>query len=152
MSNNLDHINSSYKLNMPVIPAIPPILSTSLPSKEEISRNWNAKRELEMTDRGYACVLYKGLMEQIYEFEKMLNDDEEIAAHLASFGQTILIQIEEVSYHDPFLIVFYGFSDGNRVRLVQHTTQLNVLFTSIKLNPAENRVANRIGFCEGKYG
>jgi hypothetical protein len=44
-----------------------------------------------------------------------LNPDEEIAAYLSSFGQTMLIQIEKVGYHNPFFIVFYGSTlDDNR--------------------------------------
>jgi hypothetical protein len=100
-------------------------------------------------DHGYANVIYEGLLQQIHDFENTLNADEEIAAYLSSFGQTMLIQINKVSYLDPFFIIFYGsnFDDGRQVRLVQHTTQLNVLFTSIKLNPEEKRVVRRIGFC-----
>jgi hypothetical protein len=129
------------ELSLPEIPSIRPIEFSSI--------DWEAKRERETTDLGYAHVLYERLMEQIREFEKTLKDDEEIAAHLASFGQNILIQIESVGYHNPFFIVFQGFNlnDGHRVQLVQHTTQLNVLFTSYKLSPEENRPARRIGFC-----
>lgn len=128
-------------ISMPKIPSITPLEITPI--------DWEARREREMTDRGYAHVLYERLMKQIYDFEQTLNKDEEIAAQLASFGQNILIQINEVGYHNPFFIVFHGFNinNGNRVQLVQHTTQLNVLFTSIKLNPEEGRPARRIGFC-----
>ena len=113
---------------------------------KSIGSSIKARRE---QDHGYANVIYEGLLQQIRDFENTLNADEEIAAYLSSFGQTMLIQINKVSYLDPFFIIFYGsnFDDGRQVRLVQHTTQLNVLFTSIKLNPEEKRVVRRIGFC-----
>jgi hypothetical protein len=114
-----------------------------------LDRMHRDRREKEMEDHGYAHILYKQFIQQIRNFEKTLNPDEEIAAYLSSFGQTMLIQIEQVGYHNPFFIVFYGLNlhDGRRVQLVQHTTQLNVLFTSVKLNPEEDRPARRIGFC-----
>jgi hypothetical protein len=98
------------------------------------------------TNLGYANVIYERLMEQILEFESDLNGDEEIAAYLSSFGTTFLIQVEKIGYCNPFFIIFYGciVDTKQRVRLVQHTTQLNVLFTSIKLNPEEKREVRRI--------
>jgi Family of unknown function (DUF6173) len=135
---------SNFRISeLPQMSAIPSITHREIPSID-----LEAIREREMTDHGYAHILYERLMKQIYDFEKTLNKDEEIAAQLASFGQNILIQIEEVGYHNPFFIVFYGFNsnNGSRVQLIQHTTQLNVLFTSIKLNPEESRPARRIGF------
>jgi hypothetical protein len=150
MYNSPDFLNSSLLRNLPDLPS--PIKMNEPPSIQLI--DWEAKREQEMTDRGYAHVIYERLMEQIREFEEMLKDDEEIAAYLASFGQNILIQIEKVGYLNPFLIVFHGFNpnNGHRVQLVQHTTQLNVLFTSYKLSPEENRPARRIGFCPEEKG
>lgn len=117
--------------------------------EKSIESSRKAKRDQEMINHGYANIIYEGLLQQIRDFENTLNADEEIAAYLSSFGQTMLIQINKVSYLDPFFIIFYGsnFDDGRQVRLVQHTTQLNVLFTSIKLNPEEKRVVRRIGFC-----
>jgi Family of unknown function (DUF6173) len=147
MYNSQDSLNFSLPRNLPEFP--PPIKMNEPPLID-----WEARREKETTDLGYAHVLYERLMEQIREFEKTLKDDEEIAAHLASFGQNILIQIESVGYHNPFFIVFQGLNlkDGHRVQLVQHTTQLNVLFTSYKLSPEENRPARRIGFCPEEKG
>lgn len=110
-----------------------------------------AMQETRMADCGYAHILYERLMKQIQNFEADLNPDEEIAAYLSSFGTTMLIQIEDIGYHNPFFIIFYGYTvnDGQRIQLVQHTTQLNVLFTSVKLCPEKNRQARRIGFHTG---
>lgn len=104
--------------------------------------------EQRMTDCGYANILYECLVEQIRDFEKTLQPNQEIGAYLSSFGNAILIQIENIGYHNPFFIVFYGknIQDNRKVQLVQHTTQLNVLFTSIDLEKDEKREARRIGF------
>jgi Family of unknown function (DUF6173) len=143
---NQDFLNRLPSTNLPNL-SPQPIIKREVPISE-------ARREKETTDLGYAHVIYERLREQIREFEKTLKDDEEIAAYLASFGQNILIQIEDVGYHNPFLIVFHGFdlNNGQRVQLIQHTTQLNVLFTSYKLSPEENRPARRIGFCPEEKG
>ena len=97
---------------------------------------------------GLAHVIHEILMQQITAFERNLHPDEEIAAYLSSFGQRFLIRIENVSYQNPYLIIFEGRreEDGNRAILVQHTTQLNVLFVALKLKADEARAPRRIGF------
>lgn len=136
--------------NFPQIPRISPInpIPSSMP---DFSGAIQAMQETRMADHGYAHILYERLMQQIQDFEADLDPNEEIAAYLSSFGTTLLIQIEDIGYHNPFFIIFYGYTanDGQRVQLVQHTTQLNVLFTSVKLHPEENRQARRIGFRTG---
>ena len=102
-------------------------------------------------NRGFANVLYEQLMVQIAEFEKELNQDEEIAAYLASFGKEIIIQIEAISFSDPYFIIFEGSVNNSPVRLVQHVSQLNVLFTSINVKEL-NRPPRRFGFVPSNKG
>jgi len=99
-------------------------------------------------DLGYAYVMFEHLMVQVRDFEATLKPTEEVAAYLSSFGSQILVQIERIGFMDPYLVVFDGWniSDGKKVRLVQHTSQLSVLFTSMSLKPEETRPARRIGF------
>jgi hypothetical protein len=106
---------------------------------------------LEAAKLGYADLMYDRLMKQIGEFEKTLNPDEEIAAHLASFGREYIVQIHDIGYHNPYLIVFKGINvaDGSKVRLVQHVTQINVLFVAVKV-VEENRKPIRFGFVQNK--
>jgi hypothetical protein len=101
--------------------------------------------EAEATQRGYAHIMHERLMGCIADFERALNPNEEVAAYLASFGAQILIRIERVAYRNPYLIIFTGSDEqGRRVELVQHTTQLNVLFVAVPVE--EPRPARRIGF------
>ncbi len=97
---------------------------------------------------GFADVMYDRLIQQIAEFEKDLDTEHEIGAMLASFGREVVIHIESIGYHNPYFIVFYGSNsvDGAKVKLVQHVSQINVLFVSVKVN--ENRPARRIGFID----
>jgi hypothetical protein len=81
----------------------------------------------------------------IADFERELKAEEEIGAYLASFGARIFIRIERVGCRNPYLITFTGLDEeGRRVELVQHTTQLSVLFVAVPVE--EPRVPRRIGF------
>jgi hypothetical protein len=99
-------------------------------------------------EHGFADVMYETLMDEIRDFEETLNPDEEIGAYLSSFGQTVLIQVERVTYANPYLIIFDGFNADSkaRVRLIQHTSQISVLFVAVQVKPEEDRKPRRIGF------
>ncbi|MBP0030791.1 DUF6173 family protein [Roseofilum sp. Guam] len=96
---------------------------------------------------GYANVMFKYLLEEIQEFESDLQADEEIAVYLASFAGGMPIRIESINYRDPYYIVLSGTTEeGQKVRLVQHVTQISILFMPIKVPSEDNRKAKRIGF------
>lgn len=103
-------------------------------------------REQHEVDLGYANVLHNRLVRQIKDFERGLSPGEEVGAYLSSFGTRVLVQIQSVGYHDPYFIIFKGISvdDGRQVRLVQHTSQVSVLFVALKVS--ENRKPRRVGF------
>ncbi|MBE7683261.1 MULTISPECIES: DUF6173 family protein [Paenibacillus] len=88
---------------------------------------------------------YDILMAQIKAFEDELNESEEIAIQLASFGQSVLMNVTEIGFHNPSLMFFYGHVNGQWSQLVQHVSQLSFLITVVpKSDP--NRPARRIGF------
>jgi hypothetical protein len=88
--------------------------------------------------------MYERVVHSINEFEKDLDPDQEVGARLVSFGSDATFHIEDVSFWGPDMIVFEGFSSvGDKVRLLQHVSQLSVLLV------AANRThekARRIGF------
>lgn len=87
---------------------------------------------------------YNVLIEQIRDFEAGLDDEHEVGGRLVSFGNTTTFHIEEIGYHGPFMVMFYGRDvDGQQVTLVQHFTQLNVLLIAMKKQQEKPR---RIGF------
>lgn len=107
-----------------------------------------SKRNLAEHDNGFASIIHDRLMREIKTFEESLNPDEEIGGYLSAFGSIILLRIHEIHYSNPYLIVFKGVNNetGDRMNLIQHTTQLNVLFVALKIEKIEERPARRLGF------
>ena len=88
---------------------------------------------------------YQRLILYIQNFEKTLNQEEEVAMGFTDTGTGIL-RIEGLAYFDPDVVTYYGTDQmGARVQLVQHVSQLNVLLRAMpKQNEAEE--PRRIGF------
>ncbi len=98
-----------------------------------------------LPDHTMADTLYDRLIQQIAAFEDDLKEDEEVGACLTNFGREIVISVEDISYHNPGLIIFHGYTgNGDRVTLLQHMTQVNVLLCALKV--PEDREPRRIGF------
>ena len=84
-------------------------------------------------------------MREIQDFEEDLDDNHEVALKLCHFGQNILLNVTEISYHNPSLIFFYGTVNGKESQLIQHVNQISFLLTSVeKIDP--NAPPRRIGF------
>ena len=117
---------------------------------KNISAFSEGMKEPDLTARHYADLLHRNLLEQIADFEETLEDDEQIGAYLSSFGREMFIRIENVGYHNPDFIIFYGtgVDDGKKIQLVQHLSQINVMFVAVKsLESAGNprRIGSRPG-------
>lgn len=85
------------------------------------------------------------LCNDIKDFQKTLDDSHEVGLQLASFGQSILLNVTNIGYSNPSLIHFYGYYNGNKAHLIQHVNQLSFLLVSVpKSDP--NKPARRIGF------
>lgn len=97
----------------------------------------------------FADYQYELIMKSIINFEKELDDEHEVGIWLASFGQSILMNVTDIGYANPSLIYFYGYVNGRYSKLIQHVSQLNFLLTSVeKLDP--EKPARRIGFDLGE--
>jgi hypothetical protein len=88
---------------------------------------------------------YEILTRSIKEFEDELDDDHEVAVQLASFGQSLVMQVTEIGYSNPALIHFYGYVNGNKSELIQNISQLNFLLMAVP-KPDPEKPARRIGF------
>ena len=88
---------------------------------------------------------YEKITEQIRDFEQNLDDEHEVAVRLASFGSSITMIVTDISYQNPDILYFYGFVNGKDAQLIQHTSQLNFLITSIEKED-KSKPARRIGF------
>jgi len=89
--------------------------------------------------------MYERLIETIDDFEKDLPDNMQAGGKFVTF-QDKIINIESIGYMNPDIILFHGqFSDGSKVELVQHTSQLNFLLVAVpRLDTSKPR--RKIGF------
>lgn len=88
---------------------------------------------------------YEILVKAIRNFESELDDDHEVAVKLASFGQSITMNVTSIGYSNPSIIHFYGYVNGQHAELIQHINQLSFLLASVpKAEP--DKPARRIGF------
>lgn len=92
----------------------------------------------------YSDTQFELLKEQIEEFESTLDSEHEVGIWLTNFGQSVLMQVTEVSYRMPVLMIFKGYVNGIESTLVQHVNQLSFLITSVKKEP--DRPKRKIGF------
>jgi len=91
-----------------------------------------------------ALRIYETLGKKIKKFEDNLDDVHEIGARLVSFGQDVTFHIEHVEYDSGDIICFSGITqNGDRVQLIQHFSQLNVLLIAVQRLEEK---ARRIGY------
>lgn len=84
------------------------------------------------------------LKKYIQEFEHSLDAEHEVGIMMTNFGQSVLMQVTQVWYEDPVLMVFKGFVNGREATLIQHINQLNFMLTSVEKEP--DRPKRQIGF------
>lgn len=84
------------------------------------------------------------LKKYIQEFECSLDAEHEVGIMMTNFGQSVLMQVTQVSYEDPVLMVFKGYVNGREATLIQHINQLNFMLTSVEKEP--DRPKRKIGF------
>jgi len=85
------------------------------------------------------------LSKLIEDFEKGLDQDEEVGARIVGLPGDGTMAIDDVGFWGPDFIMFLGKNaDGKAVRLIQHYAQINVLLDARK--KPEERPARRIGF------
>lgn len=92
----------------------------------------------------YSDTQFEILAKYIRDFESTLDDDHEVGLLLTNFGQTITMQVTEISYEQSVLMIFKGYVNGRMSTLIQHVSQLNFLLTSIEKEP--ERPKRTIGF------
>lgn len=100
---------------------------------------------ITIRDYGYADWKYEKILEQIHDFETSLDDDHEIALHLASFGTSVTMIVTNIGYQNPDILYFHGLINGKKSQLIQHASQLNFLLTSVERED-KTKPARRIGF------
>ncbi|MEO0498677.1 MAG: DUF6173 family protein [Pseudomonadota bacterium] len=88
---------------------------------------------------------YERLILYIQNFEKMLDNEHEIAMGFAGDSSGV-IRIEGMGYFDPDIVTFYGTDGvGGKTQLIQHVSQLSVMLRALP-KTTQGEEPNRIGF------
>ena len=98
-------------------------------------------------DPNLASEFHRRLVSMINDFNKSLDDENEVGLQLCNFGQTYTIYIQNIGYWNPSLITFDGIdvNTKNPVQLIQHVSQISILLIKVpKLQPSEPK--KPIGF------
>jgi hypothetical protein len=125
-------VNYAFKVNSPKFPSfeMPPLENPIFQNIEE----------------NMAGVFYKRLKIWIENFDKELEQEQEVGIQLVNFGQTVVFHLEDMRYWDPSMISFKGkLENDHPVELIQHVSQISILLTSLpRKNPDEPK--KPIGF------
>lgn len=92
----------------------------------------------------YSDTQFEILKKHIEEFQTSLDDEHEVGILLTNFGQSMLMNVCQISYEKSVLLVFKGYVNGKYSTLIQHVSQLNFLLTSVEKEP--DRPKRLIGF------
>ena len=92
----------------------------------------------------YSDTQFEFLKEFIEEYESTLDSEHEVGLLLTNFGQSVLMQVTEIDYRMPVLMIFKGYVNGSKSTLIQHVNQLSFLLTSVSKDP--ERPKQKIGF------
>lgn len=104
-----------------------------------------AKMQAPAESKSPAQWTYERLILYIQKFEETLDSEHEVAMGFAGSDAGVL-RIEGMGYFDPDVVTFYGTDEaGARTQLVQHVTQLSVIFRAVP-RPREASEPARIGF------
>lgn len=89
---------------------------------------------LHICDYSRADWKYEKLKEQIIEFQNDLPDTIDVCVQLLSFGNSLVMNVNELGYQNPDMLYFYGTINGNEAQLIQHVSQLIFLLIALR-NP-----------------
>lgn len=95
-------------------------------------------------DLVYAKTQFKIIKKYILDFQASLDPEHDVGILLTSFGQSVLMEVTEIGYENPVLMIFRGYVNGRMSTLIQHVNQLNFLLTSVSKAPSQPKRA--IGF------
>lgn len=100
---------------------------------------------LSEPNRNLAKYSYEVIMDSIRAFQDNLDNDHEVAVQLASFGHSVTMNVAEVGYKNPNILIFYGYIGNDWAELIQNMSQLNFLLIAVK-KAIPNKPPRRIGF------
>lgn len=111
---------------------------------DRINDSMDEIRRLEHRRNNPVMDICVAIEKYVVDFESALDSNHEVGVRLASFGGVILFHVEQIGFSKPNIITFYGSTpEGERVQLVQHSSQLNFLLKAVEKRQEQ---PNRIGF------
>lgn len=128
--------------------------AAALPRRHEVHADPNAAQldvpegvaKKPIDKKSQAEWAYERLIIYIQNFEKQLDSEHEVAMGFTG-GDAGVLRIEGMGFFDPDLVTFYGSdSNGVKTQLVQHVTQLNVMFRALPRPKDTTTAPTRIGF------
>ena len=105
------------------------------------------KQLKEIAENELASEFCRRLNEYCKEFDDQLDAEHEIGARLVSYGPSVMLYVESISYYNPSLICFDGVLDDGKtpVQLIQNVSQINFLLMALpKKDP--NKPKHPFGF------
>lgn len=109
-----------------------------------LAKSLSAIKQDTPNQKMWADQQFKILKRYIQLFEESLDSEHEVGIMMTNFGQSVLMQVRQVSYEYPVLMVFKGYVNGQKTVLIQHVNQLNFMLTSVKIQSEQPK--RRIGF------
>ena len=100
------------------------------------------------TQHMFSDTQFEIIKKYIQEYENTLDKEHAVGVMLTNFGQSIIMQVEEITYEKSVVLVFKGLVNGQKSTLIQHINQLNFLLTSVPIE--EDKPKRKIGFKIGE--
>jgi hypothetical protein len=87
----------------------------------------------------------KRLVRWINDFEAQLDAKSEVGIRLVSFGETVVLRLDDIAYSNPSLIMFKGRTErgDDPAELVQHVSQISILLVKLRLKGPKRRIGFR---------
>ena len=118
-----------------------PMANLKMPDYSKIIENINTDLP---THHMFSDTQFEIIKKYIQEYEKTLDTEHNVGVMLTNFGQTILMEVKEITYEKSVVLVFKGWVNGQYSTLLQHINQLNFLLTAVPIQ--EERPKMKIGF------
>lgn len=120
-------------------------INNALNSMRQMDNIWLNQARDKYRHENPVIAIQETIENNIKSFETNLEEGYELGAWLASFGNQILIIVENIEFSEPSVIIFHGRdNEGNKLQLIQHVNQLNLLLNAVKKQTDEPR--QQIGF------
>lgn len=92
----------------------------------------------------YAETQFEIIKQYVLEFQAALDEEHDVGVLLSSFGSSVLMEVQQIGFHHPVLLVFKGTVQEKPTILIQHISQINFLLQVVP--KATDKPRRTIGF------